>query len=159
MKRTYICTWFTCLTHTSKMALLNGLSTLIIQLRWNRAIESGRVRWEFRPLARFQTQKYFEKTCYQCISLCRFVCLEPRFKAFESLKLLILPCYFPKYWYNFASKDLPMTSTTSVGKIKTRPFETFWKKTTRYIRRFKYFQETFVTMFWHLEHWPTLYLQ
>ena len=98
---------------------------MIIQLRWNRDIAPGRARREFKPLTRFQIEKIlnFEN------------CLEPSFKAFE---LLILPCYFlsnfPKYWYNFASKDYPWLQPLSRINHGTA----LWN-----IRHFKYFQETF----------------
>ena len=94
MHRIYTCTWFTCFTHTAKMALFTGLehnantNTL--------AIGPGRIKGGgrgvgFKPLTSFRTEESFEKIYYKCIPLCRFVCFEPSFKTIESFKLVIFP--------------------------------------------------------------------
>ena len=81
------------------------------------------------------------------------------------LKRLILPwgalflSHFPKYWYNFANKKLLVTSGPLVVTMMPQTWGTFWKITTRHIRRFKCFQKAVVMMFWYLEHWWILYLK
>ena len=81
------------------------------------------------------------------------------------LKRLILPwgalflSHFPKYWYNFANKKLLVTSGPLVVTMMPQAWGTFWKITTRHIRRFKCFQKAVVMMFWYLEHWWILYLK
>ena len=81
------------------------------------------------------------------------------------LKLLILPwgalllSHSPNICTTLRTKKLLVTPVPLVGKMMPQTCGTFWKITTRHIRRFKYFQKAVVMMFWYLEHWWILYLK
>ena len=85
---TYICTWFTCLTHTDKMVLSTGLehSDNTTTLEKGSSTQEG-YGWFQPPHKVWNWRKFWKDQSW--MNYLKYLCM---LRTFESLKFLIFPC-------------------------------------------------------------------